>query len=156
MNIVIATSRQAELNRSLAGWMAAHLGQEPFRDPYSTMGMFVGAEIVGALIFENYQPDNGTVEIGVASISPRWLNRTVMQVMADFAFRQLGCQMAVFRTSERNTAACRLMERVGFECIAIPRLRGRDEAEHFYYLTDDSWAANPLNGVGLKACIGEQ
>jgi RimJ/RimL family protein N-acetyltransferase len=106
------------------------------------MGMFVGPDIVGALIFENYRPENQTIEIGVVSTSPRWLNRTVMQAMADFVFEQLGCQMAVFRTSERNTEACRLMERVGFECIVIPRLRGRDEAEHFYTLTDTAWNQN--------------
>ena len=148
MNIVIATSEQPDLNRALAGWMEAQLGQVPFREPYSTMGIFVGGEICAALIFENYRPNDGTIEIGIASKSPRWLNRTVMQAMADFVFGALGCQMAVFRTSENNKEANRLMTRVGFERIVIPRLRGRDEAEHFFYLTDHAWNQNRLNPKG--------
>jgi RimJ/RimL family protein N-acetyltransferase len=148
VKIIIAGSSEPDLNRALAGWMEAQLGQEPFREPYSTMGIFSGNELCAALIFENYRPQDGTIEIGIASTSPRWLNRTVMNAMADFVFGQLGCQMAVFRTSERNTSACRLMQRVGFECIVIPRLRGRDEAEHFYCLTDTTWDQNPLNRKG--------
>lgn len=146
MNVILAGSSEPDLNHALANWIVAQLGlPRPFRQPYSTMGMFDGGEIVAALIFENFRPEDGTIEIGVASTSPRWLTRTVMQAMADFVFRQLGCQMAVFRTSEKNREACRLMERVGFELVKIPRLRGRNEAEHFYCLTDDAWANNPLN-----------
>lgn len=148
MKIVTAGSKEPELNRALAGWIEARLGQRPFREPYSTMGMFVGSELCAVLIFENYKPEDGTIEIGVAATSPRWLNRTVMQAMAQFVFTDLGCQMAVFRTSERNKEACRLMERVGFERIVIPRLRGRHEAEHFYYLTDTAWDQNHLNPKG--------
>lgn len=143
MTVILAGSSEPDLNRALAGWMEAQLGlRRPFREPYSTMGVFHRNELSAALIFENYRDQEGTIEIGVASVSPKWLNRTVMNAMAEFVFGQLGCQMAVFRTSERNKEACTLMERVGFECIVIPRLRGRDEAEHFYCLTDDAWDQN--------------
>lgn len=150
MIVVFAGSNQPDLNRALAGWMEARLGlQRPFREPYSTMGIFSrDRKLSGALIFENYREREGTIEIGVASASPLWLNRTVMRSMADFVFGQLGCQMAIFRTSEKNTEACRLMERVGFECIVIPRGRGRDEAEHFYCLTNEVWDQNQLNRKG--------
>lgn len=151
MNIVFAGSKEPEINKALAGWIEAQLVLPcPFREPYSTMGVFIGSEICAALIFENFRDRDGTIEIGAASVSPLWLNRTVMRAMAEFVFGQLGCQMAIFRTSERNIEACRLMERVGFDRIVIPRGRGRDVAEHFYCLTDDAWAANPLNGVGIK------
>lgn len=146
MNIVLAGSGEPDLNRALAGWMEAQLGlQRPFREPYSTMGIFLRNELSAALIFENYRVEDGTIEIGVASTSPRWLNRTVMNAMAEFVFGQLGCQMAVFRTSERNKEACMLMERAGFDRIVVPRLRGRDEAEHFYCLTDDAWHQSHLS-----------
>lgn len=146
MNIIIAGSQQPELNRSLAGWLEAKMQfPRPFREPYSTMGVFTDGELLAALIFENYRPEDGTVEIGIASKSPRWLSRTVMQAMARFVFGDLGCQMAIFRTSEKNQEANAVMKRCGFELIVIPRLRGRHEAEHFFYLTDDAWDQNHLN-----------
>lgn len=155
MNIIIAGSGEPELNAALGNWIAARLGlPRPFRPPYSTMGLFHGGEIVAALIFENYRPEDGTVEIGVASSSPRWLNRSVMAAMADFVFRQLGCQMAVCRTSEKNTEACRLMERAGFSHVTIPRLRGRFEAENFYYLTDTAWEKSRLNRLNMLQKAG--
>lgn len=146
MKILHAGSKEPDLNRAFAGWVEAKLGMpRSFREPYSTMGIFHGEELCAVVIFENYKPEDGTIEIGVASLVPNWLNRSVMRAMADFVFGDLRCQMAVFRTSEKNKAACRLMERVGFERIIIPRLRGRDEAEHFYCLTDTAWDQNPLN-----------
>jgi len=149
VKIVLAGSAEPDLNRALAGWLEAKLGlQRSFREPYATMGIFSGPDLIAVLIFENYRKDDGTIEIGMASTSRRWLTRTVMQAMAEFVFGDLGCQMAVFRTSERNNDANRLMTGVGFERIVLPRMRGRNEAEHLFYLTDDGWNQNRLNPKG--------
>jgi RimJ/RimL family protein N-acetyltransferase len=146
MNIIVAGSQQPELNRALAGWLQAKMGFEaPFREPYSTMGIFSHGELVAALIFENYQPERGTVEVGGASASPKWLTRTVMKAMGDFMFGDLGCQTAIFRTSEKNERANAVLKRCGFPMVAVPGLRGRDEAEHVFYLTDTAWDQNPLH-----------
>jgi hypothetical protein len=86
LNIVMAISREPDLNRALAGWMEAKLGQPPFSRAIFDHGHVCRRRHRGALIFENYRPEDGTIEIGVAATSPRWLNRTVMQAMADFVF----------------------------------------------------------------------
>jgi RimJ/RimL family protein N-acetyltransferase len=151
LNIITAGGSQPDLNRALAGWMEARLGlQRPFREPYSTMGIFHRNELIAALIFENYRSQEGTIEIGVASTSPHWLNRTVMNAMAEFVFGQLGCQMAYFRTSVKNLSACKLMGKVGFGKIIVPRGRGRNEDEILFYLSDDDWQKNPLNKKGRR------
>jgi len=146
VKVLFAGSQQRELNLALAQWLEARLqATRPFRPPFSTMGIFDGEELVAVLLFENYRPEDGTVEVGGAAITPRWMTRAVANALASFIFGDLDCQMAIFRTSERNTSLSRLMKRAGFELIIIPRLRGRDEAEHWFFMTSEAWAANPLN-----------
>ena len=146
MRIVFAGSQQRDLNLALAQWLEARLqAPRPFRQPFSTIGVFDEDELVAVLLFENYRPEDGTVEVGGAATTRRWMTRAVANALAKFIFGDLDCQMAIFRTSERNKSLSMLMKRAGFELIVIPRLRGRDEAEHWFFMTSEAWAENPLN-----------
>lgn len=53
--------------------------------------------------------------------------------------------MVVLRVSERNAGMISIAERFGFTRHRIPRLRGRDEAEIIFTLTDNDWRAHPVN-----------
>jgi hypothetical protein len=136
-----------DINAALGDWCAAQIGlPRGFRD-HSSMGVFDDADLIGALVFHDWQPERGLIEISGAATTPRWLTRPVLKAMFEYPFVQLGVQMVVMRVSERNAmwngrGLPRLLKAYGFNAYPIPRLRGRDEGEIIYTLTDDDWAGN--------------
>lgn len=143
MQIVWGGSGNADLNRALGGWCSAQIGlPRPFEEPYTTMGVFDSEALVAVMLYNNYQPEAGVIEIHGAGITPRWLTRPVLEAMFEYPFGQLGCQLVVMRVSERNSRLRRMLTAYGFEHVTIPRLRGRDEGERIFWLTDDAWRAN--------------
>lgn len=148
MNVAWADSSTPELNRTFGHWCAAQIGlPRPFEPPYSTMGVFDGETLIGVMLFNNYQPESGVVEIHGAATDKRWLNRKTLWEMFSFPFLRLGCQLVVMRVSERNVqwngrGLPRLLKAYGFDAYRIPRLRGRDEGEIIYTLTQEAWTAN--------------
>jgi hypothetical protein len=132
-----------EINEGLAQWCAAMIGlPRPFEPPYSTMGVFDDTSLIAVILYNNYQPEAGVIEMHGASVSRRWLTRPVLTQMFEYPFRQVGCQMAVMRVSERDTSLLRILTAYGFDHVTIPRMRGRDEGERLFWLTDDAWKAN--------------
>lgn len=105
----------------------------------TVMAVAEGQTIIGACLFHNWQPDEGVIELTSASVSPRWLNRSVLQAMFAYAFDRLRCQAAVMRVDPENARMCRIAEAFGFKRYDIPRLRGRDKAEALFILGDDEW-----------------
>lgn len=143
MHIVWGGSGNAEINRALAEWCAVQIGlPRPFEEPYTTMGVFDGEKLVAVMLYNNFQPEAGVIEMHGAGIAPRWLTRPVLRAMFEYPFVQLGCQNLVMRVSERNRRLKRILTAYGFDHVTIPRLRGRDEGENIYWLTDDVWRAN--------------
>lgn len=106
------------------------------------MGVADGREIVAGLVFSNYDPDAGVIEVSGASDKPNWLNRAILKEMFGFTFEQLGCQAVVMRVDPENKRLGRILTAYGFSRHDVPRLRGRDKAEAFYILGDDEWRAN--------------
>lgn len=143
MNIIWGGSREPQLNEALGNWLADQLGfTRPFEPPYSTMGVFDGERLLSVILYNNFHPEAGVVEIHGAGLSPRWLTKPVLWSMFNFPFNDLGCQVVVMRVSERNTRLKRILTTYGFKHVTIPRLRGRDEGERVFWLTDDAWKAN--------------
>lgn len=146
MNIVWAGSKNAEINDAFASWCAAKIGlPRPFDAPYTTMGVFDGSQLIAVILYNNYQPEAGVIEFHGAGITPRWLSRSVLKSMFQYPFEQLGCQMVVTRNSANNDRLKRILSAYSFEHITIPRLRGRDEGERIFWLTDDDWRNSRFN-----------
>lgn len=154
MNIVWG-SENPQANQAMGNWCAAHLGfRRPFDAPFTTMGVFEGSDLVSVVLYNNFHPDEGVVELHCASTTPRWLAKPVLWAMFDFPFNKLGCQTVVMRVSENNTRLLRILTAYGFDHVLIPRLRGRNEGERVFWLTDDAWKANHFhkeNGHGQIA-----
>lgn len=95
--------------------------------------------MIAGTVYHNWYPANGVIELSSASDSKRWLTRRVIHAMFAFPFSQIGCQLCILRVSERNKPMLRIAKAYGFNEYVIPRLRGRNEAEHILTLTDDQW-----------------
>ena len=114
---------------------------------YCSMGVFDEGELIAGTLYHNYYPDYGVIELSSASISKRWLTRHVINAMFFLPFERLGCQLVVLRVSERNKSMVAIARKFGFEEVYIPRLRGRDEGEFVFTLTDDVWRASKYNSL---------
>lgn len=99
-------------------------------------------QLIAGLVYHNWNPESAVIEISGAADNPRWLTRPVLHDMFSYPFQQIGVQMVVMRVSEKNKRLHRILKAYGFDDYRIPRLRGRNEAEMIYTLTDDAWRSS--------------
>jgi RimJ/RimL family protein N-acetyltransferase len=109
---------------------------------YCSMAVFHGEQLVAGTLYHNWHPEAGVIELTSASTDRRWLTKPVVRAMFHMAFDMIGAQLVALRVSERNAGMVAIARRFGFHGVLIPRLRGRDEAEWVFTLTDDDWRAS--------------
>lgn len=133
-----------DFSAAMADFVSVRLWGKPgCFERYRAVGVADDANrIVAALVYNNYHPDEGVIEMHGAADTSRWLTKSVLREMFSIPFEEIGCQLAVMRVSERNKRLARMLPAYGFKAYRIPRLRGRDEAEIIYTLADDDWRAN--------------
>lgn len=95
--------------------------------------------LVAGVVYSNWMPGRGTIEVSAASTTPHWMNKTILKVITAYPFDQLDCQLVYMRTSEKNTRLHQTLKRFGCDAYAIPRLRGPDEAEIIFTLTRETY-----------------
>lgn len=143
MKIVWGGDSNPEENKAMARWAAAIIWPDGRQfGECTTMGVFNGTEVVGVMVFHNYDPVAATIEYSGASTSPRWQTARTNAAMFDYMFNQIGCQMVVTRNSEHNKRLHRQLLNYGHRPHFIERLRGRDEGEIVWTLTKERWEAN--------------
>ena len=116
-----------------------------FEGDWPTLLRAPSTELRSVFLGDPAHPDAGVVEISGAGTSRRWLTRKTLRTMFAVPFEEWGCQAVVMRVSDHDDALHRMLRSYGFEKYRIPRLRGRDEAENVFLLTDAAWAANKFN-----------
>ena len=131
----------------LSKWVADLIWPGKLRDfgNCQCLAVFEDGELIAGMVYHNYEPDAGVIEISGAGTSKRWLTRETLRKMFAYPFEECGCQAVVMRVSDHDEPLHRMLTAYGFERYRIPRLRGRDEAENVFVLTDDSWASNKFN-----------
>ncbi len=113
--------------------------------PCRAIAVIRGEHLAAGLIYHNYDEDAGVLEISAAAWMKGWLTRSVLKVMYGFPFIDCGCQAVVCRVADADTAQHRMHKAHGAEHYRIPRLRGRDQAENIFVLTEEVWRANRFN-----------
>ena len=108
-----------------------------------TAGIFDGSRMVAGVVFHNWSPEYGVIEVSAAADDPRWARRDVLKQLLGYVFSI--AQLCVARTDEDNHRVRRLWVAFGASETIIPRLRGREAAEVVLTLPDDAWAASKLN-----------
>lgn len=142
-------TRRPEYNRAVAGFVSRLcFGNADGFEKYSSMGVFDNDTLIAGTVFHNWHDGAGVMELSSAAISRRWLSPRVIRAMMAFPFDVMGCQMVAMRVSERNSTMVRIAKRFGFEGVMIPRLRGRDESEWVFTMTDDAWRDHPICNRG--------
>jgi RimJ/RimL family protein N-acetyltransferase len=101
--------------------------------------------LLGGMVYHNWDPEAGIIEMSGAAVSPRWLTRRTLAAMFSYAFGVCSVQQIMMRTPIENERVLRQLAAYGFEFIKIPRMFGRDRDGMLCLLTDDEWAHNKFN-----------
>lgn len=130
-----------------AEFVAQHIpGCERGFGECQALGFYDGnGEIEAGIVYHNWQPEAGVIEISAASINRTWLNRERLRAIFDYPFNVAGCRMAVARIGEANARARRIWRSLGADEFVIPKLRSPTEAEIIYTLSAETWADSRLS-----------
>lgn len=112
---------------------------------FCALAVLKNHRLIAGVLYHNWHPENGVIELTSASIDPRWLTRKVIHAMFDLPFYRFGCQLVVLRVAESNERMIGVARTFGFSEVLIPRLRSRTEGEFVFSYTDDQWAASRYN-----------
>lgn len=98
--------------------------------------------LIGGVVFGNFDPVAKTIEMAGAAITPRWLTRQTIEVIYDYPFLRCGCQMVYQRTLADNERLLRQLAAGGYSFIKVPRMFGRDMDGILCLLTYEDWASS--------------
>lgn len=74
----------------MAAWAARripHVGDAGF-GPAWAVGVPLGGELAAVIVWHDWQPQAGTVQLSMASDNPRWINRRVVGRLLGLAFER--------------------------------------------------------------------
>jgi len=114
-NLIFGHSEQ------VAAWVAEHIpdvGQDGFSSPVTAIGVATDHLIAG-MVYHDYQPKFGTMQLSMAATSPMWARREIIHALLSYPFDQLGCQKIWTATALENVKALKVNEHVGFKREAI-------------------------------------
>lgn len=132
-------------DEAVAAWVAAHIpGCERGFDAARAVGVLSGGRLVAGVVFHDWNPERGLIELSAAATDRRWLTREVVRVVFGYAFTV--ARMAVTRTGESNAPVRRIWRALGATEYVIAGLWGPDEAGVIFTLTPQQLAASRLGG----------
>jgi RimJ/RimL family protein N-acetyltransferase len=136
-------------NQYVAAFVARQLGFSRGFEAFTAIGF--GEPLEAGIVYHNWNPEAGLIELTAASKSRSWLNKANLAAIFDYPFGQLGCQLCIARISEHNARARRIWRALGATEYVIPRLRGPNEAEVIATLTREAWEERTHRGKAKSA-----
>lgn len=98
-------------------------------------------ELVGGIVFHNWQPEAGVIELSAGSLSRLWPTREILKAATSYAFGDCGCHAMVMRTDKANPSRS-IWRKLGATEHVLPHMRGPDIPEYVNILTRDAFAAS--------------
>lgn len=131
----------------VAGFVAELLGYPRGFGECQAVGFLDGeGKLVAGVVYHQYQPEQGVMEISAASTCRNWLNRARLAEIFDYPFR-IGCRLVVARIGEHNARARRIWRSLGSDEYVIPALRSPQEAEVIYVLSAENWRTGKFREI---------
>lgn len=124
-------------------------GKRSFEDGAMAIGFATeGAGLVAGVVYHDYDPEKGSVEMSAYSSTRRWLNRRLLSTIFAYPFEQIGCRITIARMSEQNAQSTGVWERLGAEMVRLPEVWGEGIACIVAVLTKDNWQESRFNIKG--------
>ena len=133
-------------DQDIADFVASRIpGMDSF-GPCSAIGVVDrDHHIAGGVVYHDYQPQWGNIQLSFASDRPDWLTPSLIRGLLFYPFYQLGCERITCLTPKRNRRARQFLQKFGFryegnvrrgfgtdDCIISGLLRSEWESHRFY------------------------
>ena len=135
-----------DLNDWLTAWAAERIptvGAAGFGPAYA-VGVARGDQLAAVVVYSDFQPEYGTVQMSIAAETPRWATRQIVGALFGFAFHGLGrpLHLAWAATRHDNARAVKLLRGIGMKPESVLRHRfGWKQHASVYSLTVGEWRA---------------
>lgn len=83
------------------------------------IGVLSSNRLICGVIYHNYRPKYGSIEMSIASISPMWARKENIKAFLDYPFKQLGCYRVYACIEFDNDRAQKTVGHIGFKREAI-------------------------------------
>ena len=83
--------------------------------PFHAIGVLVGGEIIAGIVFHDWRPWSGVMEITMAADSPRWATRGTIRELLAYPFIAAGANKVRTATPHTNERAIRFNKGIGFK-----------------------------------------
>ena len=100
----------------IAEWVALsipHVGEDGF-GPCSAIGIATNDKLVGGMVYHDYQPKCGTIQLSMAAIHPCWARPHIIKGLLEYPFEGLGVFKVWTATPLDGERAIQTNRRVGF------------------------------------------
>ena len=108
------------------------------------LGVLIDDRMAAGVVFHDWNPERGTIEISAAADDRRWLGRKVIRAAFGYAFDV--ARMAVTRTAERNEPVRKMWRAFGASEYVLADAWSPGEAMVIYTLTPAQLAASRFGG----------
>lgn len=98
--------------------------------------------LVAGIVYHNWAPGAGVIEMTAAATDPRWMTRNVLRSVFLYPFGQIGCQAVVFLRNSDNERVGKLLRGIGVTEYEIPRLGGVNTSKFVGVLTREDFMAS--------------
>lgn len=130
-------------NEHVLALLSQRLGCAPFAP--GTMGFGASDRTTNtlsvAVVFDDWRPDNGTVELWFATWHKGRATPSVISFGLAYAFDALECRAVLARRALDNEASGRFMRKLGFSETVVPNLFGAHDGV-LASLSRDAWRAS--------------
>jgi RimJ/RimL family protein N-acetyltransferase len=145
-DFICGNLKHPEINKTLCDFVSIRVwGKTDQFGPCGSLGIIKKGVVIAVVVFHNWQPDDGTIELSAAADDPRWLTRTVIRQIMSICFEQHGCQQVFTRQAVDNERAIKIYRYMKFTEILLPNMRGKGKDEILMLLTKDEWDSHFMN-----------
>jgi len=144
---------------AVAEWVRTHIpgvSIEFWPSGYHAIGFAIGSELIAGAVYCNFTWP--TIEISLASISPRWASRRNLAALAAYPFLQLNCKRLGATTRRKNQPVRAFLCRLGFQEEGIARCAYPDDDAVIYGMLREECRWLPRDHLlegGAEHVIGE-
>lgn len=108
-------------DEDVAGWVSQQLfGQDDYFKNNPAIGLVDEKRIICGVVYTNFARDAErnplSMQLSIASISPRWASRKSLYTFFAYPFVQIGCKRIWTQCSAENERVISFNERLGFTC----------------------------------------
>lgn len=100
-------------------WVAERIPHVTTFGPCSAIGVASGDRLIAGMVYHDFQPDFGTIQLSMAADSPMWARPETCKGLLEYPFEQLDCFKVWTATPIDGEAALKVNLHVGFKKEAV-------------------------------------